>query len=391
MRILIDATPLQTGHRGRGVGTYTRELLRGLLALPATHDYGLIVHPAAAGQTSPVAELEPLPPHARLIYLPRPALGRFSAAASHQIFLPRLLAAEAADVFHAPGFVAAFSVPGLPPRSPQRLVVTLHDFLPLRVPALFSGKRLNRWWYRVQRARAAQADHLICVSEATRQDALAFLPGAVAARCTVIHEGVDPAVFHPPRPGDPAPPLPPDAPYILFVGGEYANKNRPAALAAFARLAQSTSLPHSLALVGRDDTPPAVWAQRIPGLDLSRIHWIAGASQAELAALYRGASLFVFPSTSEGFGLPVLEAMSSGAPVVTSALSSLPEVAGDAALLVDPHDVDALAAAMIAVLADPALHARLRAAGLARAATFTWQATARQTVRVYEAVGFGAG
>lgn len=374
MRILFDATPLQTGHRERGVGTYTRELLRALLALDVDHEYRLLVHPHAAA----LAELGPLPPNASLLSLPRPALGRLSAFASHQLALPAVLASQRADLFHSPGFVAAFSVPGVPWRCPLPLVVTLHDFIPLHVPALFNNKAINRWWYGQQMRLARRARRLICVSQATRQDALRLM-GADPQRCAVVYEGVDRTVFQPETASQPANP-----PYVLFVGGDFANKNRPAALAAFALLTQSTNLPHHLVLVGRDAASDEALLRRHPGLDLSRVRRVQQASQAELARLYRQAALFLFPSTCEGFGLPVLEAMASGAPVVTSTASSLPEVAGEAALLVDPHNPHALAAAMIRVLADPALHGRLRAAGLARAARFTWQAAARQTLTVYQ-------
>ncbi|HSN74689.1 MAG TPA: glycosyltransferase family 1 protein [Anaerolineae bacterium] len=378
MRILIDATPLQTGHRARGVGTYTRELLRALLALDRENDYRLLVHPHTAQPAGTLPDLGLLPPNASLVTLPRPELGRLSGFASHQAALPVLLARQQADLFHSPGFVAAFSVPGVPWRCPLPLVVTLHDFIPLHVPALFNGKAVNRWWYSQQMRLARRARRLICVSQATRDDALRFM-GAERERCTVIYEGVDQTVFHPQTPPLPAP----DPPYILFVGGDYVNKNRPAALAAFALLTQATTLPHHLLLVGRDATSDDELVRRTPGIDLGRLRRIEQVDQVELASLYRQADLFLFPSTCEGFGLPVLEAMASGAPVVTSTASSLPEVAGQAALLVDPHDTAGLAAAMIQILADRALHSRLRAAGLARAAEFTWQAAAEQTLAVY--------
>jgi glycosyltransferase involved in cell wall biosynthesis len=392
MRILIDATPLQTGHRERGVGTYTRELLRALLALDPENEYLMLAHPPAGrvrepvtGQdresSGPLAALGPLPANASLVMLPQPALGRLSGVASHQVLLPALLARQRADLFHSPGFVAAFSVPGVPWRCPLPLVVTLHDFIPLHVPALFNNKAINRWWYRRQMQLASRAARLICVSQATRRDALRFM-GAEPRRCPVIYEGVDRSLFHPVTPGQP----PADPPYVLFVGGDYPNKNRPAALAAFARLVQATTLPHNLVLVGRDDTSQEQLARRYPGLDLARVRRVQQADQADLARLYRQADLFLFPSTCEGFGLPVLEAMASGAPVVASTASSVPEVAGQAALLVDPHNVDALAAAMIRVLADRALHGRLQSAGLARAAAFTWQAAAEQTLAVYRQV-----
>lgn len=382
MRILIDATPLQTGHRTRGIGTYTRELLKALLALDRTDDYRLVVHPepdaAGAENAGLLAALGPLPANASLVRLPRPPLGRLSAFASHQLALPALLRGQRADLFHSPGFVAAFSVPGVPWHCPLPLVITLHDFIPLHLPALFNGKAINRAWYRQQMRLAGHASSLICVSQATRQDAMRFLD-APAERCTVVYEGVDRTVFHAAGPDE----QPASPPYVLFVGGDYPNKNRPAALAAFARLTGATTLPHHLVLVGRDDAPEEALAQAAPGLDLRRVRRVQQADQAELARLYRQADLFLFPSTCEGFGLPLLEAMASGAPVVTSTASSLPEVAGPAALLVDPHDVAGLAAAMMQVLADRALHARLRAAGLARAAQFTWQAAAEQTLAVY--------
>ncbi len=135
-----------------------------------------------------------------------------------------------------------------------------------------------------------------------------------------MHEGVDRAVFYP-LPVD-APPA--DPPFILFVGGDFPNKNRPVALAAFARLIEQNSLPHRLVLVGADLTPDAELARRYPRLDMTRVERVTQLSQPELARLYRTADVFLFPSTCEGFGLPVLEAMASGVPVITSTVSLAP-------------------------------------------------------------------
>jgi glycosyltransferase involved in cell wall biosynthesis len=395
MRVLIDATPLQTGHRERGIGTYARELLRALLAIDGDTDYRLVVHPLTpsggadisvsrwseevGGTAGPL--LDDVPANVSLAVLPRPSFGRLAGATSHQLLLPALLRQEHADLFHSPGFVAAFSVPGVPWWCPHPLVLTLHDFIPLHVPELFNDKWVNRWWYAWQLRIARRATRLICVSEATRQDARRVL-GARPEQCAVIYEGVDPVVFSPQS----AETLAADSPFILFVGGDFPNKNRPAALAAFARLVQGSALPHRLVLVGQDSTTDDELARRYPGLNLARVVRLKQVTQAELARLYRTADVLLFPSTCEGFGLPVLEAMASGTPVITSTVSSLPEVAGDAALLVDPSDVDAMATALAHLLTDPAEHQRLRIAGLARSRRFTWQATARQTLAVYQEV-----
>lgn len=377
MRVLIDATPLETGHRLRGIGTYTRELLRALLRLDRENEYRLIVHDREArGLRDALAGA--LSANSRPLYLPRPRLGRLTALVTHQMLLPLLLARQQADLFHAPGFVAALSVPGIPWHCPLPLVVTVHDFIPLHIPALFNNKALNRWWYERQMRLASRADLLICVSEATRQDALRFL-GISPDRCVVIHEGVSRQVFHPPA----ARTEPVEPPFILFVGGEFPNKNREAALAAFSRLIQESQLPHHLVLVGQGSRPAERLQQRHPHLDLNRVHWLAAVSQEELARLYREADVLLFPSICEGFGLPVLEAMASGTPVIASNVSALPEVVGDAGILIDPQDVNGIVAALQQLLSDRELQQQLIDAGLERAKAFTWERMARETLAAY--------
>ncbi|HEY65426.1 MAG TPA: glycosyltransferase family 4 protein [Caldilineae bacterium] len=370
MRILLDVTPLDTGHSARGIGTYVRGLLQGLRALDTPHTWILITHAPDA--------LPERPSRSVVIRLPRPPLGRLTAFVTHQILMPLWLLRSGADLAHFPGISAHFSVTGLPWRVPLPFVVTLHDFTPLHMPELLHGKRINHWWYARQRSWARWARRWICVSQATRDDAVRFL-NVPSERCVVIYEGVDTSLFHPalePRP---------DPPIILFVGGDFPNKNRHAVLTAFSRLCQETDLPHRLVLIGPDARDERHLANAYPGLDPSRITCIPSVDRGTLARYFRRADLFVFPSRHEGFGLPVLEAMASGTPVITSTASSLPEVAGDAAILVDPDDVAGLFAAMRRVLSDPALAWKLRRAGLAQARRFTWEETARRTVEVYEA------
>ncbi len=369
MRIALDVTPLDTDHRTRGIGVYVQGLLQGLQALETEHTWLLITH-APSRHAS-------LPRSWRAIWLPRPALGRFTALATHQLLLPALLQRLQADLVHFPNLSAHLSVTGLPWRVPGPFVVTLHDFTPLHIPALLHGRRVNRWWYARQRAWARRAARLICVSQATRDDAVRLLE-VPPERCPVIYEGVDVRRFHPSDEPRPTPP------FILFVGGDLPNKNREAVLQAFVQLCRQTDLPHRLMLVGPDALSDAELATRYPGLDLSRVQRAQRLSLEELAQLFRQADLFVFPSRHEGFGLPVLEAMASGTPVVTSTASSLPEVAGDAALLVDPDDVSGLCQAMERTLRDGSLWLRLQTAGLARVRRFTWEKTAQLTLRVYE-------
>ncbi|MCD6290931.1 MAG: glycosyltransferase family 4 protein [Anaerolineae bacterium] len=368
MRIILDVTPLDTGHRTRGVGTYTRGLLRGISTLSSSHTWILVTHDPSG--------LPFLPPGAHIARLPRPPLGRLTAFVTHQLLMPMLLTRLRGDLVHFPSISAHFSVTGVPCCAPLPAVVTIHDFTPMHIPELMHGKRVNHWWYARQRSWAKRMARLICVSRATRDDAVRFL-GVSPSRCAIVYEGVDTDLFYPTERAH-------SQPFILFVGGDHPNKNREAVLGAFARLCRETALPHRLVLVGPGVPGRAELTERHPDLDPSRVTFIPWLARGDLADRFRQADLFVFPSRHEGFGLPVLEAMASGTPVITSTASSLPEVAGDAALLVNPDDVEALADAMRRVLTDRALWRRLREAGLARAKKFTWTKMARETVKVYE-------
>jgi glycosyltransferase involved in cell wall biosynthesis len=175
-------------------------------------------------------------------------------------------------------------------------------------------------------------------------------------------------------------------PYLLYIGGINARKNIARLLQGFAQV--HTRHPQLRLVIGgkrqwQTSEIDAVFRQ----LDLGEaVHWTGYVRDEDLPALYSGAAAFLFPSLYEGFGLPVLEAMACGTPVITSNVSSLPEVAGDDAILVDPYDVGAIAAAIDRVFEQPDLAARLREQGLMRARQFTWERAGRQTVAVYESV-----
>jgi glycosyltransferase involved in cell wall biosynthesis len=279
-------------------------------------------------------------------------------------------------------FVPAHVIPLVHPRS----VAVIHDLGYLRFPDAHppSTRRIldltTRW-------NAKTARMIIAISEATKRD-LAEFYGTDAGKIAVVHHGVSPA-FHP-RPRSQIDPtldrLGIRRPYVLSVGTYQPRKNFGRLAAAMASVA-AAGLPHELVIAGKHgwlaeqvDEEIAASGQR--GL-VRRIGYVA---PEELPALYAGASAFCLPSLHEGFGMPVLEAMASGTPVVTSNSSSLDEVADASALTVEPTDVGAIGAALVRVLSDEALAEKLRNAGERRAAEFTWERTARATLEILRRV-----
>lgn len=288
---------------------------------------------------------------------------------------PRLPSSLAGlDLLHAP------SPSAVPPAGRgQRLVVTVHDLAFLEVPETFTP----RWriMFRLGFARTVRhADAVIAVSEATAADVLRrsrIDPGRVhvvapGPSLDVGRADVDGTLN---RLGIPRP-------YILFVGTLEPRKNVATLVRAYRRLADRGA-PHGLVLTGPAGGADGRLEEEIARPGPGSIVRTGRVSDGDLDALYRGATAFCYPSLYEGFGLPVLDAMARGIPCVTSNASSLPEVAGDAALLVDPRSASELASALERVLSDEELAGRLAGAGRGRAATFSWRRAARQTLDVY--------
>ncbi len=244
--------------------------------------------------------------------------------------------------------------------------------------AFAEGARAQSRAARIERAtiRPAlrRAAALPCISEATRADLVGRFPSA-AAKASVIELAASER-FAAAGPGDTASRHGLHGPYVLAVGTLEPRKNLERLLGAWCRLPERLRDEHDLALVG-----PRGWEDeailRAAGEAGARV--LGRVSDEDLAGLYAGCALFAYPSLYEGFGLPVLEAMSAGAPVVTSAVSSLPEVAGDAAILVDPLDTTAIRDAIARVLTEPALARALSEGGRRRAGRFSWERTARET------------
>jgi len=263
-------------------------------------------------------------------------------------------------------------------------VVTVHDLGALVHPQLFS--QAVPWLLRsFVREMAARADRILCVSQSTA-DEIAMLAGVpLGERLTVIHEGVDRAFFDPP----PAETMQASeaivaagTPFLLFAGSMNPRKNLRSVLQAYLGVAED--LAHDLVLVGALGWDSAELGVELEAARASgRVHTPGYVSDEMLRALLWRADAYLYPSLYEGFGLPILEAMASGCPVVTSTNSSMPEIAGDAAILVDAGSVPAIAEGIRAVATDEKLAAELRRKGLERARQFSWRETAARTAEVY--------
>jgi glycosyltransferase involved in cell wall biosynthesis len=284
--------------------------------------------------------------------------------------LPLALLRDRIDVFHSPTGT-------LPLVAPCRQVVTIHDLFAAVNPAWFPTPRMAAQLRATQRWAARTASTVIAVSECTRRDVIERF-GVAASKVHVIPNGVDRARFAPSnidaeqvahRYGVPHP-------FILCVGSLMPWRNAPRLLEAAARLEMG------LLFVGRDiwGTDPTARLAAERGWDWAR--FTGYVDDDALPALYAAARVFAYPSLYEGFGIPPLEAMACGTPVVASTAGALPEVLGDAALLVDPYDIDALAQALDAAAHDSG---GLRQRGFSRAARFSWETTAEQTWQVYRA------
>jgi glycosyltransferase involved in cell wall biosynthesis len=357
-RILLDARPLQDDHALRGIGSYVRGLVVGLREqgfdgrTALLFDAGRPVPPLPTGDWQAYA--------VRRRY--RGRLGLVEEARAMGRDLRRLRPA----LYHA-------TTLALPGRSPVPVVVTLHDLIPWVAGGWRMLGERTRWW--LGRRLVGRADVVVAPSESTAADARR-IAGVADGRLVVIPEGVAPgfapvegarervAERHGVR-----------GPYAVFVGALDARKD-PAALLRAWEVARRAGAGVELVLAGA--------ASRQAPAGMGGARRLGYLEHAALVDLYAAATCLLFPSRYEGFGLPVLEAMACGCPVVTYRNSSLPEVAGDAAVLVPDGDPDAMGRAAAEIALDAGLAARLRAAGLERARRFTWRSAAKSTIAVYE-------
>lgn len=342
-----------------GTAVAAIEMARALAARPDVDPIGV----AAFHRGPPPPEWTP-PVEVRGLPLPRLALYE----AWHRLRRPRVeRAAGDVEVIHATSIA-------IPPRS-RPLVVTIHDLLFLRQPEHFTRRGLG-FFRRGLRLALTDADLVLCSSHATLSDCLEA--GFDEARLRHVPLGVKVAPADPSRVEAVRRSHGLERPYVLWTGTVEPRKNLRGLLEAWRALDRGDV---ELVLVG-----PKGWHEDLDALIgkvRTGVKAIGFVPRRDLEALYAGARLFCFPSLLEGFGLPVLEAMAQGTPVITSRGTSTEELAGDAALLVDPGDPSAIADAIAAVLDDPALHAKLSDAGPARAARYSWGNTAELVVSAY--------
>lgn len=378
MLIGIDASRALRASR-TGTERYALEIIHHLLHLPdaGAHQWRLYVDTPPPPTFLFSTPDKRLPTQVEICVLPQRRLWTHVA-------LAREVARRPPDVLFIPAHVLPFMLPvqRLPPS-----VVTIHDLgyhtFP-RAHSLFQRVYLpwsTRW-------SARMASHLIAVSQATATD-LQIYYNTAAQKITVIHEAASwPQAAWAAQVVRTRYALP--ASYALYVGTLQPRKNLVRLLHAYHQLTQQQTLTWDLVVAGAGGWESAKLRQFIADLHLGdRVHCLGYVADEALSALYYGARFFCFPSLFEGFGLPVLEAQLHGVPVMTANNSALPEIAGDAALLVDPTDVDAIANAMLQLSQDEPLRQRLIAAGYENVKRFSWEKAARETLAVLEQVARG--
>lgn len=363
-RIAIDYTPAY--EQGGGIGRYVRELVTALARQPAEFNYRLFVSGAKTLPPIPGQNFQWKPTRLTPSWLAR-------IWQRARLPLPVEVFTGAVDLYHATDFV-------LPPTR-TRSLLTVHDLSFVRVPEAASPA-LKAYLDVVVPRSVRRADHVLADSQATKDDLIA-LYNTPPEKVTVLLSGVD-ARFRPTA--DPVVrdkyKIPP-RPYIFAVGTVQPRKNYARLIHALALLRQRG---YDLGLViagGRGWLEDPIYGAIHDAKMDDFVHFIGFADDADLPALYTAARVTAVPSLYEGFGLPVLESMACGTPVLTANLSSLPEVAGDAALTVDPTDLDAIAATLERLLNDETLRANLIVKGFARAGKFTWERSARQLHEIY--------
>lgn len=364
MRIAIDARKLHDF----GIGTYLRNVLKSLARLDTTTEYLLFLRPHDVGFIEQLGEnfrpiIETAAPY----------------SVAEQVSLPFRLMKERVDLFHTPHYV-------LPPLVPCRSIVTIHDCIHLMFPQYLPNRFAHMYARTFMSVAARRSHRILTVSEASKRDIQRFFP-VPDDKITVISNAIDDRFSRPPPSEDVVrvqERFQLDEEFILYAGNIKPHKNLERLIEALHQLRRDGFDRLTLLIIGDEITKYATLRRAVHRYKLHKqVRFLGFVSDSTLAVLYRLASVFVFPSLYEGFGLPPLEAMASGTPVVTSKVSSLPEVVGDAAVLIDPYDACSIAEGIRRILTDRTLEETLRQRGPARAREFSWERSVRQMRDIY--------
>lgn len=368
MRIGIDIRILSMLSDRAGLYQHTYNLVSNLLKINHENDYLLL-------STSRGPDLEGIP-EKNLLKLP----AKITVPLLEKLSLPVELLTGRLDIFHGPCFFV--------PRCLNcKSIVTVHDLMALRHPDFLTPE--SEYFFKRRLKAAKRANAVIAVSDFTKKEIMELLK-IEEGRIRVIHNGIDRS-FRPMEDGAMIEVVKAKygirGHYFLFVGNIEPKKNIESLLRACVLLRRSTNFRYPLLIVGKKALGfKSVW-KIVQDLQAEKETIFTDVvDNNELPYLYSGAEIFIFPSLFEGFGMPVIEAMACGTPVVASNRSSIPEIAGDAALLVDPLNIDGIAEAMYNLLSDQYLKKRLVEKGLKRAMAFSWEKAVRETLELYREV-----
>jgi glycosyltransferase involved in cell wall biosynthesis len=368
VRVGIDARKLHDF----GIGTYIRNLLRQLARLDRQTEYVVLSRPSDLGALTLLGEnFRPV------------AETSVNYSLGEQIRIPLALRRERVTLFHAPHYV-------LPPLVSCPSVVTIHDCIHLMFPQYLPNRLAHAYARMAITLASRRAKRVLTVSESSKRDILRFVD-VPPDKIDVIYNAYDERFGVEPREEDVVrvrERYQLHDEFVLYAGNVKPHKNLERLIEAF-YLVRKQGLDHlKLVLIGDEISKYAALRRAVHSHQLHKyVRFLGYLPEETLAVMYRLAAVFVFPSLYEGFGLPPLEAMASGTPVVTSNVSSLPEVAGDAAVLIDPYDPHSIADGIQRVLCDETLRRDLRAKGLVRAQQFSWEASVSRVREIYEQVG----
>ena len=364
MRIAIDARKLHDF----GIGTYVRNLIRELARQDHDDEYAVLCFPD---------DVELVRSHGARFTPFVERAGNYSVR--ELLTVPFTVRRTRADLFHAPHYVVS-------PLVRRPYVVTIHDCIHLRFPQYLPSQSAHVYARTMMRMSARRARRILTVSQASRDDIVHFL-GVPADKIDVIPNAIDEDLISLAGDADVArvrERYQLHAPFVLYTGNIKPHKNVDRLIEAFSLLRQRRPGDVTLVIIGDEASKYPKLRRLVHRHQLHKhVRFLGFVPDATMAALYRLASVFVFPSLYEGFGLPPLEAMALGTPVITSNVSSLPEVVGDAAVLIDPGSPASIADALARVLDDEALRAELIRRGHERVKAFSWARSAARTREVY--------